>query len=98
MKAIRFEKPGGTEVLQYVDVNLPPPGRGEVRLKHTVIGVNFIDTYHRSGLHRLLCRSGEYSRRPAGAAARQHQRRGRGGDPAKRHDDPVSAAPDSSGE
>ncbi len=58
MKAIRFEKPGGTEVLQYVDVDLPPPARGEVRLKHTVIGVNFIDTYHRSGLYPLPLPSG----------------------------------------
>lgn len=58
MKAIRFEKTGGTDVLRYVDVDLPPPARGEVRLKHTVIGVNFIDTYHRSGLYPLPLPSG----------------------------------------
>jgi NADPH:quinone reductase len=58
VKAIRFEKPGGSDVLQYVDVDLPPPGPGQVRLKHTAIGVNFIDTYHRSGLYPLPLPSG----------------------------------------
>lgn len=51
MKAIRFEKTGGPEVLRYVDVDVPPPGEGEVRLRQTAIGLNFIDTYHRSGLY-----------------------------------------------
>jgi NADPH2:quinone reductase len=51
MKAIRISKPGGPEVLDYVDVDLPPPGAGDVRVRHTAIGVNFIDTYHRSGLY-----------------------------------------------
>src|SRR5215470_8118478 len=58
MKAIRFHKTGGPEVLQYEDVNLPPPGAGEARVRHTAIGVNFIDTYHRSGLYRLPLPSG----------------------------------------
>ncbi len=58
MKAIRFEKTGGPEVLQYVDYDLPPPGPGQVRIKHTAIGVNFIDTYHRSGLYPLPLPSG----------------------------------------
>src|ERR1700755_929285 len=58
IKAIRFEKPGGSEVLQLVDVELPPPGSGQVRVKHTAIGVNFIDTYHRSGLYKLPLPSG----------------------------------------
>ena len=58
MKAIRFETAGGPEVLQYVDVELPPPGPGQARVKHTVIGVNFIDTYHRSGLYKLPLPSG----------------------------------------
>ncbi len=51
MKAIRIAKTGGPEVLEYVDIDLPPPGPGQVRLRHTAIGVNFIDTYHRSGLY-----------------------------------------------
>ena len=51
MKAIRITKTGGPEVLEVQEIELPPPGRGEVRVRHTVIGVNFIDTYHRSGLY-----------------------------------------------
>lgn len=58
MKAIRFEKTGGPEVLNYVDVELPPPGPGQARVKHTVVGVNFIDTYHRGGLYKLPLPSG----------------------------------------
>ena len=58
MKAIRFEKTGGPEVLQWVDVELPPPAAGEVRLRLTAIGVNYIDTYHRSGLYPLPMPSG----------------------------------------
>src|ERR1700710_3043863 len=58
MKAIRFSQTGGPEVLDYVDVDLPPPAPGQVRVKHTVIGVNFIDTYHRSGLYKLPLPSG----------------------------------------
>ncbi len=41
MKAIRFETTGGPEVLHYVDVELPPPGPGQARVKHTVIGGEF---------------------------------------------------------
>lgn len=53
MKAIRISRTGGPEVLEYVDIDLPPPGPGEARVKHAAIGVNFIDTYHRSGLYPL---------------------------------------------
>src|ERR1700760_2763731 len=58
VKAIRFEKPGGTEVLEYKDIDLPAPGPGQVRVKHTAIGVNFIDIYHRTGLYPLPLPSG----------------------------------------
>ena len=58
MKAIRFSKPGGPEVLTLEDIELPPPGPGQVRVRHTVIGVNFIDTYHRSGLYPVPLPSG----------------------------------------
>jgi len=51
MKAIRFDKTGGPEVLNYVDVTLPEPAQGEVQLRHTAIGLNFVDTYQRSGLY-----------------------------------------------
>ncbi|MGN6147610.1 MAG: quinone oxidoreductase family protein [Rhizomicrobium sp.] len=53
MKAIRIHQNGGPEVLRYEDVELPPPAKGEVRVRHTAVGVNFIDTYHRSGLYKL---------------------------------------------
>lgn len=49
MKAIRIEQHGGPEVLQWVDIDLPPPGPGEVRLRHTAIGINFSDINVRRG-------------------------------------------------
>lgn len=58
MKAIRFAQAGGPEVLKLDEVALPPPGPGQVRVRHTAIGVNFIDTYHRSGLYKLPLPSG----------------------------------------
>ncbi|HSC17616.1 MAG TPA: quinone oxidoreductase [Rhizomicrobium sp.] len=58
MKAIRFDHAGGPEVLKVESTHLPPPAAGQVRVKHKVIGVNFIDTYHRSGLYKLPLPSG----------------------------------------
>jgi NADPH2:quinone reductase len=49
--AVRVHKVGGPEVLVYEDVTVPPPGQGEVRVKQHASGVNFIDTYFRSGLY-----------------------------------------------
>lgn len=57
-KAIRFEKTGGPEVLQFVDVDLPAPGPGEAQVRHRAIGLNFIDTYFRSGLYPTALPSG----------------------------------------
>jgi NADPH2:quinone reductase len=57
-KAIRFHQTGGSDVLTYEDITLAPPGAGEVRLRHAAIGVNFIDTYHRSGLYPVPLPSG----------------------------------------
>ena len=51
MRAVRFEKTGGPEVLELVDVPEPEPGPGQVRVRHEAVGINFIDTYHRSGLY-----------------------------------------------
>ena len=51
MKAIRFHKTGGPNVLQWEDVEVGAPGPGQVKLKATAIGLNYIDTYHRSGLY-----------------------------------------------
>jgi NADPH2:quinone reductase len=52
-KAVRFHKTGGPEVLQIDDVSVGDPGQGQVRVRHTAIGVNFIDTYQRSGLYPM---------------------------------------------
>jgi NADPH2:quinone reductase len=58
MKAIRIEAAGGPEVMRLMDISLPDPGPGEVRIRHTAIGLNFIDTYHRSGLYPMPMPSG----------------------------------------
>jgi NADPH:quinone reductase len=58
VKAIRFSDPGGPDVLHLEQIDLPPPGRGEVTIRHTAIGLNFIDTYHRSGLYPVPLPSG----------------------------------------
>ncbi len=57
-KAIRIEAFGGPEVLQWQDVDIPPPGQGEVLLRQTAVGLNFIDTYQRTGLYPLDLPSG----------------------------------------
>ncbi|MCW4463174.1 quinone oxidoreductase [Sphingomonas sp. BT-65] len=53
-----IEKTGGPEVIEWVERDLPPPGPGEVRVRHTAVGLNFIDTYHRSGLYPVPLPSG----------------------------------------
>jgi NADPH2:quinone reductase len=53
VKAIQFKKAGGPEVLEMTDIDLAAAGAGEIQVKHTAIGLNFIDTYHRSGLYPL---------------------------------------------
>ncbi|MBI1329027.1 MAG: NADPH:quinone reductase [Alphaproteobacteria bacterium] len=58
MKAIRIAKAGGPEVIEVVEADVPQPGPGQVRIRHTAIGVNFIDTYHRSGLYPVPMPSG----------------------------------------
>jgi NADPH:quinone reductase len=58
MKAIRFSEVGGPEVLKLVEVSIDDPKPGEVQLRHTAIGLNYIDTYHRSGLYPLPLPSG----------------------------------------
>ena len=57
-KAIRFHRTGGPEVLSLDEVEVGAPGPGEARVRHTAIGVNFVDTYHRSGLYPLPLPSG----------------------------------------
>jgi len=57
-KAIRFTETGGPEVLRLTEVELPAPAAGEIRLRQSAIAVNFIDTYHRSGLYPVKLPSG----------------------------------------
>jgi len=52
-KAIRMHETGGPEVLRWEEVTIGPPGPGEVHLRQSAVGLNFIDVYHRSGLYPL---------------------------------------------
>jgi len=56
--AIRIHSTGGPEVLSWEEVAVGDPGPGEARVRHTAVGVNYIDTYHRSGLYKLPLPSG----------------------------------------
>ncbi|HXZ00571.1 MAG TPA: quinone oxidoreductase [Stellaceae bacterium] len=56
--AIRFHTTGGPEVLRWEEVPVGKPGPGEVRLRHTAIGLNYVDTYIRSGLYPAPLPSG----------------------------------------
>jgi NADPH:quinone reductase len=58
VQAIRFEKTGGPDVLIWQQVSVDKPGPGQVRLKHTAVGLNYIDTYQRSGLYPMQLPSG----------------------------------------
>jgi len=57
-KAIRIEKNGGPEVMRMVEVDVPDPGAGQIRVRNTAIGFNFIDTYHRLGRYPVKLPSG----------------------------------------
>ena len=58
MKAIQISKNGGPEVLELKDISLEKPTANEVRIQHKAIGLNYIDTYHRSGLYPLKLPTG----------------------------------------
>lgn len=51
--AIRIHAPGGPEVMQWEAIEVGAPGPGQIRLKTTAAGLNYIDTYHRTGLYKL---------------------------------------------
>jgi NADPH2:quinone reductase len=51
--AIRIRETGGPEVMRWEGVEVGHPGPGEARVRHTAVGLNFIDVYHRSGLYKL---------------------------------------------
>jgi NADPH:quinone reductase len=50
-RVIRIQTTGGPDVLELAEVELAPPAHGEVRVRHTAVGVNFVDCYQRSGLY-----------------------------------------------
>jgi NADPH2:quinone reductase len=56
--AIRFNKTGGPEVLQWEEVQVAAPGAGELQIRHKAVGLNYIDTYHRTGLYPMQLPSG----------------------------------------
>jgi NADPH:quinone reductase len=56
--AIRFQQTGGPEVLKWESVSVGDPGQGEARVRQTAVGLNYIDTYHRSGLYKVPLPSG----------------------------------------
>lgn len=57
-RAATFARTGGPEVIEWIAVDLPPPGPGEVRFETRAVGLNFIDTYHRRGIYPLELPSG----------------------------------------
>ncbi len=58
MKSIKVTNTGGPEVLKLEEITLDKPGAGEVQIEHVSIGLNYIDTYHRSGLYPLQLPTG----------------------------------------
>lgn len=58
INAIRIYEYGGPEVLRYEEMELDEPGEGEARVRHGAIGLNFIDTYHRTGLYPMTFPAG----------------------------------------
>jgi NADPH:quinone reductase len=57
-KAMRIQRYGGPEVMQWEDVQVGDPGSGEARVRHKAIGLNYLDTYQRSGLYKVPLPSG----------------------------------------
>lgn len=57
-RAARFEQIGGPDVIEWVNVDLPDPGPGEVRMRNTVVGLNYIDVYYRTGVYPATLPSG----------------------------------------
>ncbi|HVO17247.1 MAG TPA: quinone oxidoreductase, partial [Alphaproteobacteria bacterium] len=50
-KAIRVHQAGGPEVLRWEEVSVAEPGKGQVRVRHSAAGLNYIDVYQRTGLY-----------------------------------------------
>ena len=57
-KAIRIAQTGGPEVMRWEDVAVGDPGPGQIRIRHTAVGLNYIDTYHRAGIYPIAVPNG----------------------------------------
>jgi NADPH:quinone reductase len=57
-RTARIAKHGDPEVIEWIDVEVPPPGPGEVQMRNTAVGLNYIDTYHRRGIYPVALPSG----------------------------------------
>lgn len=57
-RSAQIKAVGAPDVIQWIDVDLPSPGPGEVRIRHSAVGLNFIDTYHRRGIYPVALPSG----------------------------------------
>ena len=51
--AVQINETGDPDVMHVIDTELREPGAGEVRINQTAVGLNFIDTYHRTGLYQV---------------------------------------------
>ena len=67
--AIRFHKAGGPEVLQLEEVAVGDPGPGQARLRHIAVGLNFADTYFRTGLYPIPLPNGLGASKSSGGAS-----------------------------
>ena len=57
-RVARIERTGGPEVIEWIDVDLPDPAEGEIRMRNIVVGLNFIDVYHRKGVYPIALPGG----------------------------------------
>jgi hypothetical protein len=62
--AFRFHQAGGPEVLNWEEVKLGKPGPGEARIRHTAVGLNFVDIYNRAGVYNVPPHGGRPCRVP----------------------------------
>ena len=58
VNVVKIKEQGGPEVMQWEKIDLPKPEPSQIKIKHTAVGLNYIDTYHRSGLYPLSTPSG----------------------------------------
>ena len=56
--AIRFHETGGPDKFKWEEVEVGDPGKGEILIRHTAVGLNYIDVYHRTGLYKVPLPSG----------------------------------------